>query len=143
MHTIVAFIRDFLRVFWRWWAILCGIFGLLFICLITISLLHAAIHYSEDRKKYEEGKFGPLIKYVESFRDLHGRLPTKPEFDEWAHMSPHNYYGNACYYPEKPSFMSDWGVTNQDFVVGSWCRDWWLYCRSWDKKTFTNDKEPN
>ena len=118
---------------WRWWAYVLGTSALLVACLVAVAVAHGR---TRDRA-FEQAELLPLARFVTSFRDAQGRLPTEAEFKEWAGK---NRPANPVeYYPQKPGFVSEWGTPGKDFLVGAWRGQWMLYYQSWDGKDFAGE----
>ncbi|WP_353568556.1 hypothetical protein [Haloferula sargassicola] len=97
----------------------------------------ATLKQSRKDRAFVETELVPLARYVEGFRDSQHRLPSEDEFKRWADTNRENKA--VWYFTERPSFMSDWGTPDRDFVVGMWRGEWVQYYRSWDGKSFDGD----
>ena len=65
----------------------------------------------------------PVVSYVESFRDSHGRLPSDAEFQDWAAKT-------------HPSQKFELHLRGTNYIAGGWDGVCFVYYQSWDKKTY-------
>jgi hypothetical protein len=126
-----------LKKIWKGWCYFCGGLAILAIFLILFGI---CVQSKIDRTFVRKNLI-PAVNYVESFRDSKGRLPTQQEFESWNGTNFSNGNKPILYYPNKPDFMNDWGVSGRDFLVGAEIGGFggagFHYYRSWDKKDFS------
>lgn len=117
---------------------LAGIVGSA-ILLLSIFLVGGYLYQRSRDREFVKARLMPLVGYVESFRAKEGRLPSTDEFSRWADIACENKA--VCYFPQKPAFLSEWGIGEKDFVVGAWRGEWYHFYSSWDQDDFSDPSD--
>ena len=65
----------------------------------------------------------PVVRYVESFRNSHSRLPSEAEFQDWVAKS-------------HPGQKFEFHLRGTNYIAGGWDGVCFVYYQSWDKKTY-------